>query len=571
MQKSKKKQTSTATTATPTEPEVKIVQPAVSKRIFIGFVDFCEKVCNVKLTLGQRVVGKVCYDNVNPKDLKGEERAIAYKIFGNTETIPKDARGVATIVVGRGAGKSYILAALRLLHLALTVSLDGLAPGEYGCALIVAPDLKTAKVTLRFAKGAIMATPSLAKLVVANRSEVIALRRPEGNVVTIECLAATKGGSAVRGRSLVGVALEEAAFFRDDNYQVNDAEIFRAVSPRLLPEAQIILVSTPWADVGLLYELYKENHGHPISAIAAHAPTLLLRDDKATRLAVEREMLRDPDNAARELGAEFLSGDSSSWFDRTTIDLSVDKEQTEDLPPDKKLTIAAGADFGFVRDSSGLVIVQVKDGKFHIAVVRERRPEKNSALKPSEVASEFSETLKLYGANVVLSDIYYRDAMREYLEKEDLHLQAIPDGQDGKIQMYSRAKTLFREGKVVLPNHIKLIAQLKEVVGRPTAGGKVQFAQPRKSGAKGGGHGDLVAALVAALWQAYRLSLGEDPDLVPGTYEWHMEQARKSIDAQERALMNEHAQDEEDFRWKLAGMGVNPDVAGINWDRLRKH
>ena len=72
---------------------------------------------------------------------------------------------------------------------------------------------------------------------------------------TLEALPATRGGSALRGRSLVGAVLDEAAFFRDEDYSVNDAEIYRAVAPRILPEGQTIIASTPWAEgVGLLQQ-----------------------------------------------------------------------------------------------------------------------------------------------------------------------------------------------------------------------------------------------------------------------------------------------------------------------------
>ncbi len=94
------------------------------------FTEFCTQVLRVALTPGQLVLCKIAFDGLEPGDLKGRERELARKIFGDVDRIPPEARHVLIAVVGARAGKSYILAALRLLHLALTVSLDTLAPGE---------------------------------------------------------------------------------------------------------------------------------------------------------------------------------------------------------------------------------------------------------------------------------------------------------------------------------------------------------------------------------------------------------------------------------------------------------
>src|SRR5204863_19806 len=80
---------------------------------------------------------------------------------------------------------------------------------------------------LRYALGAVKES-HLKSLLVAETADSLTLRRPDGRIVTIECLPATRGGSALRGRTLVGVVLDECAFFRDSDYTVNDADIFSA-------------------------------------------------------------------------------------------------------------------------------------------------------------------------------------------------------------------------------------------------------------------------------------------------------------------------------------------------------
>ncbi len=280
----------------------------------------------VKPTPAQRVTCAIAFDGVAPRSLRGANRDLSDAIFGPIDSVPPEARHVFVAVCGARAGKSYIFGALRLLHLALTSPLDTLAPGELASGLIVAPDLRLARQTLRYALGAANATKAIASRITAETSDSFVIRREAGRSVTLECLPATRGGSAVRGRSLVGAVLDESAFFRDENYTVNDGDLFRAIAPRIMPEGQIIIPTTPWVEAGLVYELFEANHGDPQTALVAHAPTVLLRDDARTRSMVARETTRDPDNAAREFGAEFMTGGAGLFLDSAAVDSSVDEE-----------------------------------------------------------------------------------------------------------------------------------------------------------------------------------------------------------------------------------------------------
>ena len=63
------------------------------------------------------------------------------------------------------------------------------------------------------------------------------------------------------------------------------------------------------------------------------------------------------------------------------------------------------------------------------------------------------------------------------------------------------AKKLIHEGRIRLPNHPRLLSQLRSVVSKPTPGGGLTISIPRR---RGQGHGDLVSAAVLAIWQAHR-------------------------------------------------------------------
>jgi hypothetical protein len=291
----------------------------------ISYGAFVADVLKVTLTPAQSVLCRVAFDREQPSDLDPDDRDIAAELFGpDVDLIPDSARAVLVGVFGARSGKSRFLGGTYSLWRALVADLSGLAPGETGSALIVGPDLRLGRQTLRFALGAAHSVSSIERLIESETSDAFSLRRPDGALVAIETLPATRGGSATRGRTLVSAVLDESAFFRDADYLINDEEVFRAVSPRVLDGGLTVIVSTPWAEAGLLFAEFDRNFNHPRGALACRGTTLLMNPSK--RAEVERERERDPENARREFDAEFLARGVSTFFDPVAINQAVDSE-----------------------------------------------------------------------------------------------------------------------------------------------------------------------------------------------------------------------------------------------------
>ena len=464
-----------------------------------SFLDFAQRVCRVRLTPGQRVLAAVAFDGIEPGSFEGDERALARGLFGDVDDVPDGCRHVVSIVAGRAASKSY-LGALVLLWRALTADVSSLAPGQVGVALVVAPRLKLAKEVIRYARGAARLIPQVR--IADDTSEGFVIAREGGRAVAIEALPASQGGAAVRGRSIVEALLDESAFFRDADFAINDADVFAAIAPRVLPGGQIIVASSPWTEGGLLFDLHEQNFGRPTTGLAAHAPTLLLRNDERTRAMVDRERLRDPENAAREFDAEFLGGGAGIFFDQHALAtasggyvLPQSREPSE--------TCFAAADFAFRSDSSALAIVGRRGDLYRLVALEEMRPKKGSPLKPSEVCARFAVVAREYGCTVVRTDFHYIESVREHLTAAKLHVVAAPGGQDGKAQTYLTTRTLLNESRLSLPAHPRLLRQLRDVVSKPMPGGGLAISSPRRAG---GGHGDMVSAVVLAAFAAERSS-----------------------------------------------------------------
>lgn len=477
--------------------------------------------------------------------------AMCEKHFGcKLDALPRRQRRTIAVRAGGRGGKSSRLLAVKALHAAWTVPLPTLNPGEPATSLIVAPDMKLARHTLSFVAGYVDASPVLRKALVKDpTADMVTLRRPDGKVVHIEVLAASRGGRATRARTLVFVGMDEASFFyAEGTGVVNDAEIFSAVAMRVVPGGQVWVVSTPWlADTGLLEKSIKKEWGVHEHALVVTAGTRALNptwDPDGSIEKAERE--RDPDAAKREIDGEPLTGGAFTFFDPQTVDAAVDATLLLPRRAQPREEVSAGGDFGFRSDAAAVVIshrtwIRVPDidpvtemvrisargvpltkplNVFLVADLLELTP-KDVPLKPSHVVAQFAERIKTHaGLEYLVADGHYRESVSEHLAEHGLGFVLAPAGAEGVAKAFMRARHLFREGRIRLPDHARLIAQLKSIKWQALPGGGISIIKPRVSARadRGGSHCDLADAFVLSLWELSATEVDE-PAPEPGTYE----------------------------------------------------
>ncbi len=470
------------------------------------FIGFCEWL-GVRLTPGQAEFSRVAFDGVEPLD-----RPLAERLFG--PHVPLGKRRNVVAVCGRRAGKSYVLVALRLVWGMLVRDVPRLPPGTRAVALIIAPRDSLRMEVFRYAVGAVRSKPELEAMLFGEpKIDSFILRRPDGQTVTFETGVATAGGTAARGRWFTDFALDESAFFRDDSFKVNDEELFRAGSATLLTGGQVLVTSTPWAEAGLLYRLWKER---PENTVVAHAPTLVLNDSEVTREAVAQAEIQDPDNARREFGAEFMTGGTTVFFESVTLDVMLTDEPFTLQPND---VVGAGGDFAFRSDSSALLLVAKRGEELHIFDGTEERPEPGAPLKPSRTVTRFVQVIN-GRCKYVTADQHHRSSIEEHLQEHGLVFCPAPAT---PADNYVRTRQLLREGRVRvhsadLPKELvsRLLQQLRETQGRPTPGGGMSIKHPHWVK---GGHGDLADAFTLALWWVCGDAI-RAPKPEMGTHEW---------------------------------------------------
>lgn len=419
-----------------------------------------------------------------------------------------DAGGARTVAISAGlrGGKTSRLLAPKALHAAWTVPLPTVSPGEFASSLIIGPDLKLARQALSFAAGYALASPVLsAALMGEPTKDAIELRRPDGRQVRVEVLAASARGRATRGRTLVFAGLDEACFFRDESTGVvNDTEIYDSVLGRLVPGAQVWVVSTPWvAEVGLLERLMSE----PGRALAYRASTRELNPTWDPDGSIERDMRADdPEKARREIDAIPLSSSAVTFFEPETISRAINPALAIPRTARPGEKVGAGGDFGFRSDGSAIAVVHQDHKTIRLGDLLERRPGGGVALKPSDTIREFAARLLTHaGLTHLVADAHYQETVTEYLGEVGLGYVPAPLE---VAETYIRARALMREGRVEIPNHPRLIAQLRSVQWRPNPGGSISIVLPRE---RTGGHCDLVSAFVLALWQAASVEVEAPP------------------------------------------------------------
>lgn len=469
----------------------------------------------VLLNPGQFVLSSVAYDGKEPRDFEYDPvlRQIARDLFGDIDVVPDEARDVIVVVAGARAGKTYVLISARLVYGMLTRDLSPLAPNERAFALVIAPNDELRQQAINYGIGILQSGPWADWLVLPKNTKPddtptwFGVRRPSGKYVRFRGAVAARGGYGGRGKSCVDAALDESAFFHGSEYKVSDVEIFKAVTARIMPGGQVVVGSTPWAKEGLLWDEFDANFGKPSTALAAHAPTVLLNPLPWAKRIVEREYKRDPENAAREFGAQFMASGGTVCFDPDLLMAAVDSEMYEPQAGD---ILRAGMDLGFTRDSAALVIVAVAANVIRPVFVMELKPEPGQPLMPGATIRAFAKELQKREIPYAMGDGHYKQSAIEHFDE---HKLGFIDAPTQPADAFMFVKGMLRDHRLRVPNDERLIKQAKQVRAVPRTGGGMSIIQPRWST---GGHGDLCSAWVLACFQVggtvVRTDEPEDPE-----------------------------------------------------------
>jgi hypothetical protein len=361
-------------------------------------------------------------------------------------------------VCGRRSGKSRMAAAIGVFIACFVPHV--LAAGEIGVVLLLAASKAQAAVVRNYCAGFLQASPVLAQQVENVTAETIALK---GNIA-IEIHSASY--RTTRGRTLIAVVGDETSFWRDEASAQPDVEIYRAVLPPLISSGGIfIAISTGYRKVGLLYSKWRDHFGRDDADVLVVAGATTTFNPTIDRRVIDAAQANDPEAADAEWGGGFRS-DITTFLGDTTIDAAIDDARPTELPPVPGVKYGAFADPSGGRHDAFTLCIGHKDGDRYIAdVIRGRTPPFN----PKDVVAEYAALAKEYGCREITADHYSAAWAESEFRAAGITLKR---SDKPASQLYIESLPLFMRGVVSIPNHPRLVRELRLLERRTSRSGR---------------------------------------------------------------------------------------------------
>jgi hypothetical protein len=423
-----------------------------------------------------------------------DEELALYKQCTGRDAAPETVAKLAYLIVGRRGGKTRALALIATFIACFHDFRQYLAPGERGMVQLIASDKKQARQMLRYIGAFFENIPLLAKMLEREVAETFDLT----NRISIEITTASM--KATRGFTVVCSVLDEAAFFPTDEDSASpDAEILKAIIPSTLtiPNALILVSSSPYARRGILYQAHKDYFGKPERdrTLVWQASTLTM-NPSADADFIAREYEKDPAAAASEYGALFRS-DLEAFVDIDVVMACVsdgiyERSRERGIRYHAFLDPAGGSG----KDSFTMAIGHRDKAAMSVLdAIRETKP----PFSPEVVVEAYARVLKSFGITKVIGDRYAGEWCVELFRKFGI---TYDPSAKAKSDLYRDALPLLNSRKADLLDHKKMVNQFVGLERRTARSGKDSIDHAPN------GHDDLsnvVAGLLCNLGtKAYR-------------------------------------------------------------------
>jgi hypothetical protein len=367
-----------------------------------------------------------------------------------------------------------------------------LSVGERGVIQIIAADKAQAGVIFNYIKGIIQETTFFKQFIEREYTDKLDLT----NGISIEVMACSF--RSIRGRSLVCAIFDEIAFWKVEGANP-DREILAAVRPGMatIPNSKLIVISSPYAKFGVLYETYRDYYGTEDQDILVWSAPTTVMNPTIDQGFIDKESKKDPAAAASEWYAEFRQ-DVETFINREALE-SVIVSGCFELGPVEGTTYKAFCDpaGGSGKDSYALAIGHFdhKNKTRVLDLIRAVKP----PFSPANVTKEFSEILKSYNLHEVTGDRFGGEFPREAFLKNGINYRL---ADKAKSDLYRDLLPLINSEKVELLDNQRLQRELLGLERKVARSGRDSIDHgPR-------GHDDCANAVAGCLTSL----LEGDPD-----------------------------------------------------------
>lgn len=363
---------------------------------------------------------------------------------------------------GRRGGKSLIPGGLQAVFEAVRPRTWTLAPGEVSTIPVVAADRKQARVIFNYIKGLFAQSIRLSPMVLKSTKDTITL----DNRTRIEIHTASY--RTTRGYTLCAFHGDESSFWESSETSSNpDTEILNAVRPGLMTSrGPLVITSTPYSRRGVLWQGFKDFFGKDTDAGLYWKASSLDMNPGLDPEEIARAFEEDPEAAAAEYGGEFRT-DLSAFFSEDLIREAVIPGRG-DLPFNPKYKYysfcdpSGGSEGG---DSFTMAIGHVERDTYVVDAIYETKPPYST----KGVTATYAGNMGMYQVRETEGDHYAAEwPTQEFLD----HGIQYRTSEDPKSELYLQALPLFTSGTVEIPEHKRLIGQLRGLERRTARSGK---------------------------------------------------------------------------------------------------
>ena len=433
--------------------------------------------------------------------LEGEHLALSEQMGNGAWRTGEETREAA-FICGRRSGKSDKLAANVAIYEAFFRD-HNLSPGETGVVLLLAQNMRQAKVVKGYIEGKINKSPVLRRHVIASRAQELEL----DNRITIAIHPASF--RSIRGLSVVCCICDEIAFWwTEDSYANPDVEVVRAVRPAMatFDHGKLLMVSSPYTMTGVLWDTWQRRDKDD-STLVWHAPTRLMNPTVPATF-LEKEQRRDPENYRREYEAEFTEA-VSSFLPGDLIEQCVVEGRTE-LPPDiQAYQYVAAVDAAFKGDAFTICIAH-NDHDRNIAVLDYLggwQGSKKEPLKLGELMPQIEAICDRYKISVVTGDQFGAEPLKDAFERHHLQYEEHTFTNQSKSDIYATLRTRILDGTVELLDHPMSIRELRGLEIENLPGGGMRVGHARHTRAHDD-YADVIALAVSKAKDSYPFEMG---------------------------------------------------------------
>ena len=416
------------------------------------------------------------------------------------------------LVAGRRSGKTTV-SSIVLSWLARRVLTDfeyissfHLLPGSRISILNVACDTQQAKILFQ------MLIENLRRLKLAPDDTSPAQRLNLGPFDRLQIESLCSSSRTVRGRTAIGVCMDEFAHFQRTLGPFSDRAMWAAIVPSLATfgsQGLAIIATSPAGRSGVVWDLFQERGNRP-GMLALQVPTWIM-NPMVPRDTIDDEFIQDENLARQEYGAEFLAP-KGRFLKQEDILACVMPADPLDLTPRARRHIHV--DLGLVHDSTAIALCRLEREPLTCAenddlslldwriIVERLDTFQGSSDRPlslveieKHIVSLIADLPPESAATIQVSFDQHQSAyLIERLKNIGIDAVLVPATERLNQESYGLLHFLITSRHISLPDHPRLLDELAELECTPTPRGM-------RVEAPSGGSDDCADALAVCSWR----------------------------------------------------------------------